>query len=166
MKKPKPRNKTAPWHSFPNSIKDWTDEDHALGGLARGLRFKQRDTSQPHLNVFPFPAFYVPSMEQFFKWFGDEISEKGNQDAANRLYYLALLAVRNLLAACEARPDLYRPIAKHQLYWPSMTGWPVCQFPTSSSFNLTRCFWNTAPKHRKLNGWGLEFCLVPVAKRI
>lgn len=62
-------------------------------------------------------------MERFFKWFGGEISEKENQDAANRLYYLALLSVRNLLAACEARPDLYRPIAKHQLYWPSMTGW-------------------------------------------
>ena len=62
-------------------------------------------------------------MEWFFKWFASEISEKENQDAAERLYYLALLSVRNLLAACEARPDLYRPIAKHQLYWPSMTGW-------------------------------------------
>jgi len=123
MKKPKPKNKTAPWHTFPQNIKEWTDEDHALGWLVRGLRFTPRSSSQPHFNVFPFPAFYVPSMERFFEWFAGEISEKENQDAAERLYYLALLSVRNLLAACEARPDLYRPIAKHQLYWPSMTGW-------------------------------------------
>jgi hypothetical protein len=123
MKKPKSKNKTAPWHTFPNNIKEWTDEDHALGWLVRGLRFTPRSSSQPHLNVYPFPAFYVPSMERFFKWFGGEILEKENQDAANRLYYLALLSVTNLLAACEARPDLYRPIAKHQLNWPSMTGW-------------------------------------------
>src|ERR1035437_6239940 len=123
MKKPKSKTKPAPWHTFPNNIKEWTDEDRALGWLVRGLRFTPRSSSQPHLNVYPFPAFYVPSMERFFKWFGGEISEKENQDAANRLYYLALLSVRNLLAACEARPDLYRPIAKHQLYWPSMTGW-------------------------------------------
>jgi len=62
-------------------------------------------------------------MEWFFKWFASEILEKDNQDAAERLYYLALLSVRSLLAACEAKPDLYRPIAKHQLFWPSMTGW-------------------------------------------
>jgi hypothetical protein len=123
MKKPKSKNTTAPWHTFPQNIKEWTDEDHALGWLVRGLRFTPGSSSKPHLNVFAFPALYVPSMERFFKWFASEISEKDNQDAAERLYYLALLSVRSLLAACEDRPDLYRPIAKHQLFWPSMTGW-------------------------------------------
>ena len=123
MKKRKSKNKTAPWHTFPQNIKEWTDEDHALGWLVRGLRFTPRSSSKPHLNVFAFPALYVPSMERFFKWFASEISEKDNQDAAERLYYLTLLSVRSLLAACDARPDLYRPIAKHQLFWPSMTGW-------------------------------------------
>ncbi len=33
MKKPKSKNKTAPWHTFPPNIKEWTDEDHALGWL-------------------------------------------------------------------------------------------------------------------------------------
>ena len=123
MKKPKSKKKTAPWHTFPNNIKEWTDEDHALGWLVRGLRFTPRSSSQPHLNLFPFPALYTFSMERFFKWLAGEISEKGNQDAAERLYYLALLSVRTLLEACEARPDFYRPIAKHQLFWPSMAGW-------------------------------------------
>jgi len=61
-------------------------------------------------------------MEQFFKWFGGEISEKENQDAANRLYYLALLSVRNLLAACEADRSLPAN-CKTSIILASMTGW-------------------------------------------
>lgn len=124
MKKPKSKTKPAPWHTFPQNIKEWTDEDHELGWLLRGLRFTPRSPTNPYPSpVFAFPALYVPSMERFFKWFAGEILEKKNQDAAERLYYLALLSVRSLLAACEARPELYRQIAMHQLYWPSMTGW-------------------------------------------
>ena len=152
MKKPKSKNKTAPWHTFPQNIKGWTDEDHALGWLVRGLRFTPRSSSQPHFNVFPFPAFYVPSMERFFKWFGGEISEKENQDAANRLYYLALLSVRNLLAACEARPDLYRPIAKHQLYWPSMTGWGADVEKTNKELMKSLNLGETAPLNTARHG--------------
>lgn len=66
---------------------------------------------------------YVPAMKMFFEWFAGEISKKDNQDAADRLYYLALLAVNNLFDACKARPDLFRPIAMQQLFWPSLTGW-------------------------------------------
>jgi len=152
MKKRKSKNKTAPWHTFPQNIKEWTDEDHALGWLVRGLRFTPRSSSQPHLNVFPFPAFYVPSMERFFKWFGGEISEKENQDAANRLYYLALLSVRNLLAACEARPDLYRPIAKHQLHWPSMTGWGADVEKTNKELMDSLNLGETAPLNTARHG--------------
>jgi hypothetical protein len=123
MKKPKSKNKDAPWHTFPENIKEWTDEDHALGWLLRGLRFTPRSTSKPHLNLFLFPALYVPSMEWFFKWFASEVTDKQNQDAAERLYYLALLSVRNLLVACEARPELFRPIAKYQFEWPTVIGW-------------------------------------------
>ena len=105
MKKPKSKNKDAPWHTFPENIKEWTDEDHALGWLLRGLRFTPRSTSKPHLNLFLFPALYVPSMEWFFKWFASEVTDKQNQDAAERLYYLALLSVRNLLVAWRLGPN-------------------------------------------------------------
>src|SRR5450631_946067 len=100
MKKQKPKTKTPPWHTFPQNNKEWTDEDHALGWLLRGLRFTPRspNTSFPEYPDpgFAFPAIYVPSMEWYFKWFASEISKKKNQDAAERLYYLALLSVRNL----------------------------------------------------------------------
>lgn len=122
MKKPKSKTKPAePWGTFPLKIEEWTEEDHELGWLVRGLRFYPRSSTNSPL--FAIPALYVSSMERFFKWFASEISKKENQDAAERLYYLALLSVRTLHEACEARPDFYRPIARLQLYWPSMTGW-------------------------------------------
>ncbi len=152
MKKPKSKNKTAPWHTFPQNIKEWTDEDHALGWLVRGLRFTPRSPSQPHLNIFAFPALYVPSMDRFFKWFAGEISEKDNQDAAERLYYLALFSVRNLLAACEARPDLYRPIAKHQLFWPSMTGWGADVQRTNKELMVALNLGDAAPLNTARHG--------------
>ena len=47
---------------------------------------------------------YVPMMKMFFKWFASEISEKENQDAVERLYYLALLSVRNLMRRVKPGP--------------------------------------------------------------
>jgi len=125
MKKPKSKTKPAKtpadlWAPFPQNIEDWTKEDRALELLLRGLRVSPRSSANP----LPLPPMlYVPSMTMFFEWFANEISEKENQDAAERLYYLALLTVRNLFDVCQARPDLFRPIARHQLFWPSMTGW-------------------------------------------
>ena len=125
MKKPKSKTKSTKtpadgWSPFPHNTEDWTKEDSALAWLVRGLQVSPRSSA----DSFPFPPMlYVPAMTMFFEWFASEISEKENQDAAERLYHLALLAVRNLFELCHARPDLFRPIARHQLFWPSMTGW-------------------------------------------
>jgi hypothetical protein len=122
MKKPKSKTKMpadlrAP---FPQKIEDWTKEDHALEILLRGLRVSPRSSANP----LPLPPMlYVPAMKMFFDWLAVEISEKQNQDAVERLYYLTHLAVENLSVASYAKPELFRPIAKLQLHWPSLTGW-------------------------------------------
>jgi hypothetical protein len=125
MKKPKTKTKAAKTPAdllspFPARIEDWTNEDRALERLLRGLRVSPRSSANP----LPLPPMlYVPVMKMFFDWLAAEISEKENQDAVERLYYLAQLAVENLSVACLARPDLFRPIAKQQLHWPSLIGW-------------------------------------------
>ena len=125
MKKPKSKQKTAKtptdlWAPFPKRIEDWTDEDRALEWLLRSLRVSLRSAK----SSLPLPPMiYVPAMKMFFDWLAKEISENQNQDAVERLYYLTHLAVENLSVASFSRPELFRPIAKLQLHWPSVTGW-------------------------------------------
>jgi hypothetical protein len=156
FKMKKPKSKTKPtqtsadvWLVFPKKIEDWTKEDHALEMLLRGLRISPRSSA----NSLPLPPMlYVPAMTMFFDWFASEISEKENQDAAERLYYLALLSVRNLLDVCHARPDLFRPIARHQLYWPSMTGWGADVERTNRELMKTLNLSEAAPLNTARNG--------------
>jgi len=125
MKKPKSKTKPTKmpadlWAPFPQKIEDWTKEDRALEWLLRGLRVSPRSSANP----LPMPPMlYIPAMKMFFDWLAAEISEKQNRDAVERLYYLTHLAVENLSVACYTRPDLFRPIARQQLHWPSLTGW-------------------------------------------
>jgi hypothetical protein len=125
MKKSKSKTKTAKsiadlWAPFPQKIEDWTKEDHALEMLLRGLRVSPRSSANP----LPLPPMlYVPAMKMFFDWFASEVTKNENQDAAERLYHLTLLSVNNLFEACHAKPEIFRPIARHQVYWPSMIGW-------------------------------------------
>jgi hypothetical protein len=125
MKKTKSKAKPVkapadPWEPFPRNVEDWTNEDRELLWLVRSLRVSPLYAG----NTLPLPPMlYVPMMKMFFKWISSEITENKNQDAVERLYYLSLLSVNSLNEACEARPDLFRPIASQQLIWPSMTGW-------------------------------------------
>ena len=105
---------------FPDRPEEMNEEDRALEMLLIGLRIIQRGKE----NSVPMPLMlYGPAMKFYFKWIANEISKKENQDAAERLYHLALLSVNNLFEVCHAKPEIFRPIARHQVYWPSMTGW-------------------------------------------
>src|ERR1051325_6612598 len=87
MKKPKSKTTSAKtpadaWTPFPEKVEDWTDEDRALALLLQGLRVSLRFAG----NSEPFPPMlYVPVMTRFFQWIASEISERENQDAADRL---------------------------------------------------------------------------------
>jgi hypothetical protein len=122
MKKAKSKTKMPAdlWAPFPKKIGDWTDEDRALEWLLRSLRLSLRSAK----SSLPLPPMiYVPAMKMFFDWLAKEISENQNQDAVERLYYLTHLAVENLSVASYAKPELFQPIARLQLHWPSLTGW-------------------------------------------
>ena len=95
---------------------------------------------------------YVPLMAMFFEWLAPEITENENQDAVARLYYLALLSVTNLHEVCKARPDLLRPIAKHQLFWPSMTGWGADVERTNKELMETLNLGEAAPLNTARDG--------------
>jgi hypothetical protein len=87
--------------------------------LLTGIRIVRRGNKNP----LPMPLMiYGPAMKFYFEWIASEVSEKGNQEAADRLYYLARLAVFTLQGAISKRPELFRPIARCQLDWPSMIG--------------------------------------------
>ncbi len=122
MKKSKSKRKPGKtaadhWSPFPQNNDDWTDEDRALEWLVRGMRVSPRSAANP----LP-PCLTVPAMNRFFEWLCMEVTEKENPDAVEKIYHLTLLAVRNLHEVCESRPDLFRPIARQQLFWPSMAG--------------------------------------------
>ena len=104
---------------FPERFEEWSDEDHALDTLLSGVRIIRRGKENP----LPMPVFlYGTAMKFYFEWIADEIFKKRNQEAADRLYYLAYYAVKLLQEACFKRPTLFRPLAKQQLFWPSMVG--------------------------------------------
>ena len=125
MKKPVTKTKQAKatadeWGAFPRDNEAWTEEERNLEWLVRGLKMARKSSGNP----LPYPPMlYVPMMQYYFKWIRREIADRENPDAVERLYYLALLSVSTLLDVCEVRPDLFRPIARKQLIWPSMTGW-------------------------------------------
>lgn len=151
MKKAKSKHKMPAdlWAPFPKKIKDWTDEDRALEWLLRSLRLSMRSSK----SSLPLPPMlYVPAMKMFFDWLAKEISEKENQDAVERLYHLTLLAVRNLHEVCQSRPDLFREIARHQLYWPSMVGWGADVEKSNKLLMETLNLGESAPLNTARNG--------------
>ena len=104
---------------FPERHKEWGEEDHALDMLLTGVRIIRRGKENP----LPMPVYlYGTGIKSYFTWIAGEILKKGNQEAADRLYYLAYFAVRFLQEACFKRPALFRPLAEQQLFWPSMVG--------------------------------------------
>ena len=50
----------------------------------------------------------------------NDLAHKGDRDAAVALFRLAALATENLTAWCEAKPEIFSPIAADQIAWPAM----------------------------------------------
>ena len=104
---------------FPEEPGELSEEDRALEMLLSGVRLVRR-TSKPHI---PLPLMlYGPGIKFYFEWLAKEIVENANQEAAQRLYYLAYFAVRFLGEASLKRINFFRPIARQQLFWPSVIG--------------------------------------------
>jgi len=124
MKKPKPDNwrdeiRKSQASYFPERAEEWSDEDRVLDMLLMGLRIVRRGAKNP----IPMPSsYYCSGIKFYFDWLRDEITEKGNQEAADKLYHTARIAIEALHHACHKRPESFRPIARQQLFWPSFTG--------------------------------------------
>lgn len=50
----------------------------------------------------------------------NDLTHKGDQEAALELFRLAAWATENLTAWCEAKPEMFSPIAAAQIAWPAM----------------------------------------------
>ena len=46
--------------------------------------------------------------------------EKGEQEAAVELFKVAAFAAQSLTHLCEAKPDMFSPVAANQIAWPAM----------------------------------------------
>jgi hypothetical protein len=110
---------------IPEEPEEMIEEDHALEKLLMGLRLNLRGgDGKVKEHQIPFPLFlYAPAMQMYFDWLQAQVTESGNVEAAKRLYYLAVFAIKTLDTCAANRPEFFQPIAKHQLVWPSFTGW-------------------------------------------
>jgi hypothetical protein len=50
----------------------------------------------------------------------NDLTHKGDHDAAVELFRLAALATENLTAWCQVKPEMFSPIAADQIAWPAM----------------------------------------------